>query len=156
MWTWPLDSAIWATTAHRASEGVADRTCTQVWAWMTNKCRKMMNQRKGYIIGEISHKGGAGEVRLGGNSYSRMRSPFPWGVGSSGSVLSSCLIIPNFYTSRCPIKAQLLDPLYKFIVLGLLGLDSRPLLGLTRKPWPYVYIYICWKSRSTNSLIGII
>ena len=59
MWTWPLDSAIGATTTHIASEGVADRTCTQVWAWMTNKCRKMMNQRKGYIIGEISHKGGA-------------------------------------------------------------------------------------------------
>ena len=55
---WPLDSAIGATTAHKASKGVVDGTCTQVWAWMTNKCRKRMNQRKGYIIWEISHKGG--------------------------------------------------------------------------------------------------
>ena len=52
------DSAIEATTAHRASEEVADGTCTQVWAWMTNKCRKRMNQREGYIISDISHKKG--------------------------------------------------------------------------------------------------
>ena len=38
-------------------------------------------------------------------------------------VLSSYLIIPNFYTSRRPIRAQLLDPLYKFIVMSPLGLD---------------------------------
>ena len=68
-----------------------------------------MNQRKGYIISEISHKGG---VRLGKNSYSRMKSPFSRGVGPSGSCLRSCLIIPNFHTSRCPIRAQLLDPLF--------------------------------------------
>ena len=54
---------------------------------------------------------GAQGVRLGGNSYSQMRSPFPRGVRPSGSILSSCLIIPNFHTSRCPIRAQLLDPL---------------------------------------------
>ena len=57
MWTWPLDSAIGATAAHRAPEGVADGTCTQVWTWMTNKCRERMNQKKWYITLEIPHKG---------------------------------------------------------------------------------------------------
>ena len=38
-----------ATTAHRMSEGVADRTCTQVEAWMTSKCRRRINGREGYI-----------------------------------------------------------------------------------------------------------
>ena len=32
-------------------------------AWMTNKCRKRMNQRKGYIISEIYHKERKGETR---------------------------------------------------------------------------------------------
>ena len=58
MWTWPLDRAVGPTTARRGSEGVADGTCAQVWVWMTNKCRKKMNQRKGYITSEISHKMG--------------------------------------------------------------------------------------------------
>ena len=39
MWTWPLDSTIGAITAHRVPERVVDGTRTQVWAWMTNKCR---------------------------------------------------------------------------------------------------------------------
>ena len=55
-----------ATTAHRAPEKVADRRCTQVWAWMTNKCRRRMNEG-GYITSEISQvkeeKGG--EMLLG-------------------------------------------------------------------------------------------
>ena len=45
-----------ATAAHRAPERVADRTCIQVWAWMTNKCRRRMNEGEGYITTEISQK----------------------------------------------------------------------------------------------------
>ena len=45
-----------ATAAHRASERVADGTCTQVWAWMTNKCRRRINEGEGYITIEISQK----------------------------------------------------------------------------------------------------
>ena len=45
-----------ATAAHRAPERVADRTCTQVWAWMTNKCRRRINEGEGYITIEISQK----------------------------------------------------------------------------------------------------
>ena len=45
-----------ATAAHRAPEKVADGTCTQVWAWMTNKCRRRMNEGEGYITAEISQK----------------------------------------------------------------------------------------------------
>ena len=43
-----------ATAAHRAPERVADETYTQVWAWMTNKYRRRINQGEGYIISEIS------------------------------------------------------------------------------------------------------
>ena len=46
------------TAAHRAPERVADGTCTQVWAWMTNKCRRGMNGEKGYITTEISQRRG--------------------------------------------------------------------------------------------------
>ena len=45
-----------ATTAHRAPERVADKTCTQVWTWMTNRCRRRMNRREGYITIEISQR----------------------------------------------------------------------------------------------------
>ena len=37
------------TVAHRAPKGVADGTCTQVEAWMTNKCRMRINERDIYI-----------------------------------------------------------------------------------------------------------
>ena len=45
-----------ATTTHRAPERVPDGTCTQVWAWVTNKCRKRMNQVEGYIYYQRSPK----------------------------------------------------------------------------------------------------
>ena len=45
-----------ATTAHRALEKVTDGTCTRVWAWMTDKCRKKMNGGVGYITTEVSQK----------------------------------------------------------------------------------------------------
>ena len=38
-----------ATAAHRAPERVADRTHIQVWAWMTNKCWRRMNEGEEYI-----------------------------------------------------------------------------------------------------------
>ena len=44
------------TAAHRAPERVADGTCTQVWTWMTNKCRRRMNEGEGYITTEISQR----------------------------------------------------------------------------------------------------
>ena len=34
-----------ATAAHRMPERVADGTHTQVWAWMTNKCRRRMTNK---------------------------------------------------------------------------------------------------------------
>ena len=146
MWTWPLNSAIRATTAHRASEGMVDETCTQVWAWITNKCRKRMNQREGYITSEISHKGrvrGSWEARRDENSHPQMRSPFPRGVGPSGSVflapIWSSLIStqavaplePNFWTHSLQIHCN-----------GSAKPRSRPSLGPVRKPWPYNGYYI--------------
>ena len=138
MWTWPLDSAIEATTAHRVSEGVADGTCTQVWAWMTNKCRKRMNQRKGYIISEICHKGGG----LGSEtrrefifSDEESSPPRRWAVWFCSSLL---LNHPQFLHKSLPHQSPAFGPtLYKFIVLGPLGLDPRLSLGPARKSWPY-------------------
>ena len=120
MWMWPLDRAIGATAAHRAPERVADRTCTQVWAWMTNKCRRRMNGGEGYIATEISQKRrrkerrkkGSWEARGAGSSHPRTRSPFSLGCRAVWFyVLSSYLIIARSQTSRRPIRAQLLDPL---------------------------------------------
>ena len=48
------------TTAHRSLERVADGTCTRVWAWMTDKCRRRMNGREGYITTEITQSGKKG------------------------------------------------------------------------------------------------
>ena len=52
-----------ATAAHRAPERVADGTCTQVWTWMTNKCRRRMNEGEGYITIEISQRKGGRKKR---------------------------------------------------------------------------------------------
>ena len=46
------------TAAHRAPERVVDGTCTQVWVWMTNKCKRRMNRDERYIITEISQRKG--------------------------------------------------------------------------------------------------
>ena len=53
-----MDSVMGATVAHKAPEKVADGMCTQVYAWMTNKCRRRMNGRKGYVTTEISQREG--------------------------------------------------------------------------------------------------
>ena len=47
-----------ATAAHRAPERVVDRTCTRVWAWMTDKCKRRINGREGYITTEITQSRG--------------------------------------------------------------------------------------------------
>ena len=66
-----------ATATHRAPERVADGTCTQVWAWITNKCRKRMNGGGVYIYiaSEISQ--GRKEKRKKGRLLGSERSlPF--------------------------------------------------------------------------------
>ena len=47
-----------AAVAHRAPKRMADGTCTQEWAWITDKCRRRMNKREGYITTEISQNRG--------------------------------------------------------------------------------------------------
>ena len=66
-----------ATAAHRVPEIVADETCTQVWAWMTNRCRRRMNG-EGYITTEISQrrkrkKGKTERKKEGGTEAPRRR-----------------------------------------------------------------------------------
>ena len=52
-----------ATAAHRAPKRVTDGMCTQVWAWMTNRCRRKMNRGEGHITTEISQRKGKGKKR---------------------------------------------------------------------------------------------
>ena len=75
------------TLAHRALERVADATCTQVWAWMTDKCRRRINGRKGYITTEITQSRGTGKKkkaqRKGRGSWDArgVESSRPWERG---------------------------------------------------------------------------
>ena len=116
---WPLDSAMGATAAHRAPEKVADGTCTWVWAWMIDKCRKKMNGGAEYITIEILQNEGEGGRRgprkrrealgmreeLGILVFGR-GVPSLWDLGPSDPVRFSPL-----RTSRRLIRAKLLDPL---------------------------------------------
>ena len=52
-----------AIAAQRAPERVVNGTCTRVWAWMTNKCRRRMNGREGYITTEITQSRGTGKKK---------------------------------------------------------------------------------------------
>ena len=112
-----------ATTAHRAPKEVADGTCTQVEAWMTNKCRTRINERDiyiyVYITTEISQREGrkkkkspkkgekgSWDARGVGSSHPRARGPFS--LGRRVAWFSA------FFTTKTghhPIRAQLLDPL---------------------------------------------
>ena len=154
MWTWPLDSAIWVITAHRTLEGVADGVCTQVWAWITNKCRTRMDQRELYNVRDLPQGRGAGFCSLGGgaqippscswwirldeNSYPRMRSSFFRIVSSSSFVflaptrssLTSALTIVSSKLSFCTYSLQI-------HCNGSVGPRSHPSMGLVRKLWPY-------------------
>ena len=106
-----------ATTAHRVLERVVDGTCTQVWAWMTDKCRRRMNGREGYITTKItqSKKGkkkkkaqkkerGSWDARGVGSSRPRVRGPFSQ---ERWAVRFCVFFTPK--TSRRLIRAQLLD-----------------------------------------------
>ena len=155
MWTWPLDSALRATAAHRALERVTDGTCTQVWAWMTNKCRRRMNQGEWYITLEISQKNGEKKEKrealrrklLGGSSWEtwgvrdshpQTRSPFPLRHRAVWfCVLSSYLIITLSQTSRRPIRAQLWDHSLQIHCNEFAGPRSHPSLSPVRKTWSY-------------------
>ena len=143
MWMWPLDSALGATAAHRAPERVVDGTCTQVWAWVTNKCRRRMNQGEGYIISEISQM--KGEEREAPRKQEELGTHIfgwgvlsPWDVGPSDSVFLAPIWSspipkqavtpsePNFWTHSLQIHCN-----------GSAGLRSRLSLGPVRKLWPY-------------------
>ena len=123
MWTWPLDSATEATAAHKASEGVTDGTFTQVWAWMTNKCRKMMGQKKKmiYNIRDLPQEGGGtprkwGEMRIHifGQWVLSPRCRAVWFC-----VFNSYLIIANSHTSRRPICDFLVIYAFNFPIINI-------------------------------------
>ena len=153
MWMWPLDSAMGATAAHKAPERVANGTCTQVWAWMTNKCRRRMNKGEWYITAEISQKRKKKEERerRGGKAPGRWEELgihilgwgvlSPWDVGPYDSVFLAPIWSssvpkqavapsePNFWTHSLQIYCN-----------GFVGPRSLLPLGPVRKPRP-TFIY---------------
>ena len=133
-----------ATAAHRAPERVADRTCTRVWAWMTNKCRRRMNGREGYITTEITQSRGNGEEEEGPEKGERLLGcERSWEFPSSceGSFLPGTLGCPIMcichpQNKPSPYQSPTFGPiLYKLIVMGPV-----------RKPRPYrnIIIIFCW------------
>ena len=142
MWMWPLDNAMGATFAHRAPERMADGTCTRGWTWMTDKCRRRMNIRKGYITREISQReergGGGGAALRTPESYSREVSKNWEGeeliLGRSPRIdlypSTMPLMNPLPNDPVRPLTKSLLRPsswarfFTKFIVLNLLSLSS--------------------------------
>ena len=77
------------TAAHRAPERVADGKCTQVWAWMTNKCRRRMNGGEGYITIEISQRKEKKKKREKGEKESPEKGERPLGWERSWEFTSS-------------------------------------------------------------------
>ena len=167
MWTWPLDSALGATTAHRALERVTDRTCTQVWAWITNKCRRRMNQGEWYITLEISQKNGEKKEKreaLRRSSWEEVLGKreelgihilkpgvlSPWDIGPSdfvflapiwSSSISKQAVAPsepNFWTHSLQIHCN-----------GSAEPKSHPPLSPVRKPRPYNWCRL-WESCSCD------
>ena len=129
-----------ATAAPRAPKRVADGTCTRVWARMTDKCRRRMNGRKGYIRTEITHSEGEGGRREGLEKGERLLGcKGSWEFPSSGEApfllgTLGCPILCIFHPQNkpSPLQSPTFGPiLYKFIVMGSV-----------RKPRPYIYIYI--------------
>ena len=144
MWTWPLDSALWATAAHRAPEKVVDGICTQVCTWMTNKCRRRMNEGEGYITSEIpQRKGGGGGKAPGkreelGIHMLGWRVLSPWGVGPSDSVfLASICSLPIPKQAVAPSKPNFWTHSLQIHCNGSARPRSRPSLGPVRKPRPH-------------------
>ena len=50
MWRRPMNSVTLVISTHRGSEGVSDRTSTQVVAWIINKLRAKIIQREVYNV----------------------------------------------------------------------------------------------------------
>ena len=122
-----------AIATHSAPEKVADGTCTRVWTWMTDKCRKKMNGGVGYITTEISQKEetqekerGPWDAREVGDSSPRARGPFslePWAARSWAFFPPQNEPLPYQSPTSRPT-------LYKFIVMGPVW-----------KPWPHNIIF---------------
>ena len=128
-----------ATTAHKAPERVAHGTCTRVWAWMTDKCRRRMNGREVYITIEITQSKEKRKKQEGLEKGGRLLGcEKSWEFSSSGegSFLLGTLgppVLCIFHSRNklSPHQSPTVGPiLYKFIVMGPV-----------RKPRPYSIEY---------------
>ena len=165
MWTWPLDSAIWVTTAHKASEGVVDGTCTQVWTWMTNKYRMRIEQKEIYNARDLPQEGGffpgkrgtdspscSWWVRPYGNSYPWMGRSFPWIVRPSSFVfLAPTRSSITSEQTVAPSKPSSWTHFLQIHCNGSVGLRSHPSMDPVWKLRPYTRFH---NKVEDNFLIG--
>ena len=120
-----------ATVAHRAPERVADRTCTRVWAWMTDKCRRRINGRERYITTEITQRKGKQEGPEKGGRLLGCEKSWEFLSLGEGSFLLGTLgrpILSIFHPRNKLSPHQSLTSgsiLYKFIIMGPVR-KSRP------------------------------
>ena len=139
---WPLGRTIGATTVHRAPKRMADGTRTWRLAWMTDKCRRRMNRREGYITTEISQRRGGPEKGRGRPRERKEALVWPRGDDASPSSGKWSLLLGTLGRSiQCVFHPQNKSSLhqsptfrpilYKFIVIGSV-----------RKAWPYIFLFI--------------
>ena len=119
-----------ATAAHRAPKGVADGTCTQIEAWMTNKCRMRINERDIYIYvynnRDLPKRGEEEKEKPKERGERLLGCERSWEFTSSGerSLLprtSGRLVQCIFHHQNrpSPDQSSTFGPtLYKFIVMG--------------------------------------
>ena len=115
--------------------------------WMTDKCRRRMNRREGYITIEISQRMG-GRLGRGGRPSERKEAPV-WSRGvdafpssSERSLFPGTLGRPilcafHLQNKPSPHQSPTFGPtLYKFIVMGSVW-----------KPWPYNFLFFIFYFR---------
>ena len=109
-----------------------------VWAWMTDKYRKMMNGGVGYITIDISQRGGG--QRKEKEPQEKERGPWDVrGVGdfsprarvlfSLGRWVALFCVFFTPKTSRRLIRAQLLDPLFTNSLYWAWSENHHPTFG---------------------------
>ena len=117
-----------ATAAHRAPERVADGMCTQGETWMTDKYRRRMNGREGYITTEITQSERKGKRTKGPEKGERLLGcKGSWEFPSSGKApfLLGTLgrpVLCIFHPQNKSLPHQgptFRHILYKFIVMSL-------------------------------------
>ena len=136
MWRRPPNSTVLATTTHRRPERVSDGISTQVKAQLINKCRIKIIQREPYNVRDPPWRGDRKNYKRNTiaiknqirnqNCVKYIRTHLlelcQGGFSLENSIYLLVLDILSFFPTHFSLIFQ--PTLYKFIVLGFLGLSS--------------------------------